>query len=161
MSEPIVEIHLLGIPLDVHQMATEHAAEVMREFGHLAEVADETNVPGRLLALDSEMQTRYRHFTEDTSSRLDEALTRGDTEVHLTYKVPRDAGHAAVELREMWEEVDRYCQEGRYLLALRTPRVVREYREWFLGEFRRQASGGPPLSWGDWLRQQPSEQLDS
>ena len=161
MNEWMVEIHLAGIPVDLHQQATEHAAEVMREFGHLAEVADETNVPRRLIALDREMQARFSHFTVDTSSKLDDAIGRGETEVDLTYTVPRDAGDAAVELGEMWQEVDRYCAEGRYVLALRTPPDVRAYRDWFLGEFRRQAYGAAPVSWTDWIVERPVDRVDS
>ncbi|HEX4863537.1 MAG TPA: hypothetical protein VFV02_05670 [Acidimicrobiales bacterium] len=160
MSKPMVEIHLVGIPVAMHQAATEHAAEVMREFGHLAEVADEAHVPSRLVALDRDMQARFSHFTEDTSSKLDDAIARGATEVDLVYTIPSDAGDAAVELGDMWREVDRYCEDGRYLLALRTPPVVRAYRDWFLGEFSRQARGGAPVSWGAWISQQPVEQLD-
>ena len=161
MSESMVEIHLAGIPVDLHQQATEHAAEVMREFGHLVEVADETNVPKRLIALDCEMQARFRHFTVDTSSKLDDAIRLGETEVDLTYSVPRDVGDAAVELGAMWNEVDRYCEEGKYVLALRTPPDVRAYRDWFLGEFSRQAHGAAPVKWVDWIGRRPVDQVGS
>lgn len=160
MKESMVEIHLAGIPVDLHQQATEHAAEVMREFGHLAEVAEETNVPSRLMALDREMQAKFSNFMVDTSSELDDAIGRGETEVDLTYTIPRDAGDAAVELAKMWKEVDRYCEEGRYMLALRTPPGVRAYRDWFLGELSRQAYGAAPVSWADWIAQRPVDQVD-
>jgi hypothetical protein len=160
LNEPIVNVHLVGIPTDIHQLATEHAAEVMREFGHLAEVAEEANVPSRLVALDKAMEERFSRFTADTSSELDAAIERGSSEIHRTYTIPRDAGDAAAELAEMWKEVDRYCEEGRYLLALRTPPTVRAYRTWFLGEFVRQTSGGDPISWPDWVNRQPVAQLE-
>jgi hypothetical protein len=146
----LLDVHVLRIPLDIHQQATEHTAEVMREFGHLAEASSDSHVPARLIALDRALQERYTGFTEATSSEVEEAIARGDTEIDVTFKLPRDAGEAAGELNGMWDEVDRYCDEGRYLLALRTPPLVVAYRRWFLGEFIRQASGEPPLSWPDW-----------
>jgi hypothetical protein len=161
MTDELVQVHLLGIPLDVHQQATEHTTEVMREFGHLAEASTDSHVPARLIALDREMQEWYTGFTEATSNELDEAIARSDRELDLTFTLPRDVGGAANELSEMWDEVDRYCDEGRYLLALRTPPVVVAYRRWFLGEFSRQAAGEPPLSWADWAQERFSDQPGS
>ena len=157
----MVKVHLVGIPLDIHQQATEHASELMREFSHLAEVAHDSNVPSRLVALDKEMEQRFSNFTIDTANELDAAIQAGGTELHLTYTLPRDAGDAAAELGEMWKEVDRYCEDGRYLLALRTPDSVKSYREWFLGEFIRQTSGGEPISWPDWVKRQPIRQTEA
>jgi hypothetical protein len=149
----LVEVRLLRIPLDIHQQATEHTSEVMREFAHLTEARADAYVPARLIALDRELEERYTGFTEATSNELDEAITRGDTELDLTFTLPSDAGQAAIELGDMWDEVDRFCEEGKYLLALRTPPLVVAYRRWFLGEFARQASGELPLSWPDWTIQ--------
>lgn len=159
MTDGLVEVRLLGIPLDIHQQATEHTSEVMREFAHLSEASADSHVPARLIALDQALQQRYTGFTDATSNKLDEAIARSDSELDLTYTLPRDVGQAAAELDEMWNEVDRYCEEGKYLLALRTPPLVVAYRRWFLGEFSRQASGKPPLSWPDWADQQLPDQL--
>jgi hypothetical protein len=158
VTDALVEVHMLRIPLDIHQQATEHTSEVLREFGHLAEASSDSHVPARLIALDRALQERYTGFTDETSNELDEAIARGETELDLTFTLPRDVGGAAGELDEMWDEVDRYCEEGRYLLALRTPPLVVAYRRWFLGEFTRQASGEPPLSWPDWAMERLSDQ---
>ena len=159
MTAPLIEVRLLRVPLDIHMKATEHTSEVIREFGHLAEARAESHVPARLIALDLELQERYTGFTEATSNELDQAMRRGDTEVDLTFTLPKDAGRAAEELHQMWDEVDRYCEEGRYLLALRTPPLVVAYRRWFLGEFSRQASGQAPSSWPDWMSQRLSDEV--
>jgi hypothetical protein len=157
VTDALVSVRLLRIPLDIHQQATEHTAEVMREFAHLAEAGADSHVPARLLALDRALQERYLGFTEATSSELDEAIARGEAELDLTFTLPTHVGQAAEELDGMWNEVDRYCEEGRYLLALRAPPLVVAYRQWFLGEFKRQASGEPPLNWPEWSAERLSE----
>jgi hypothetical protein len=160
LTEGLVQIRLLRIPVDRHQEATEHSAEVMREFAHLADGAGSANVPARLIALDRIMQERFRGFTEATARELEEAIRRGDTEIDVTFEVPPEAGTAAGEVASMWDEVDRYCEDGRYLLALRTPPRLVTYRQWFLGEFTRQATGRLPTSWPEWASREsldPSE----
>ena len=161
MTDALVRIRLLRIPVDRHQEATEHSAEVMREFAHLADGTSSTNVPARLIALDRIMQERFQGFTEASSNELDEAVVRGETEVNVTFEVPSEVGTAADEVAAMWDEVDRYCEDGRYLLALRTPPRVVAYRQWFLGEFSRQASGGPPTSWPEWASHESPDRFDS
>jgi hypothetical protein len=160
VTEGLVEVHLLRIPLDIHRRTTEHTSEVMREFGHLAEGGTDSHVPARLISLDRVLQERYAGFTDSTSSKLDDAIAGGDTELDLTFTLPKDSGQAADELHEMWDEVDRYCEEGKYLLALQTPPLLAAYRRWVLGEFSRQACGEPPLSWPDWAMQHLSGQPD-
>ena len=154
-------IRLLQVPVDLHQEATEHSAEVMREFAHLADGAGAPNVPARLMALDRMMQERFQDFTEASANELQDAVARRVTEVDVTFEVPPDVGAAADEVAAMWEEVDRYCEEGKYLLALRTPSRVVAYREWFLGEFSRQASGAPPISWPEWAGRESLERFES
>ena len=161
MTDGLVPIRLLRIPVDIHQEATEHSAEVMREFAHLADGVGTPNVPARLLALDQMMQERFQNFTEASANELQDAVDRQVTEVDVTFVVPQDVGAAADEVAAMWEEVDRYCEEGKYLLALRTPSRVVAYREWFLGEFSRQASGAPPISWPEWASRQQLERFKS
>lgn len=160
MTEGLGEVHLMRIPLDIHRQTAEHSSEVMREFAHLAERGADSHVPSRLISLDRALQERYAGFTNTTSSELDEAVARGDAEIDLTFTLPKDSGQAANELGEMWDEVDRYCEEGKYLLALRTPPLLVAYRRWFLGEFSRQASGEPPRSWPDWAMDCLPDQAD-
>ena len=161
MTDGLVPIRLLRIPVDLHQEATEHSAEVMREFAHLADGAGAPNVPARLMALDRMMQERFQDFTEASANELQDAVARQVAEIDVTFEVPADVGAAAEEVAAMWEEVDRYCEEGRYLLTLRTPPMVVAYRDWFLGEFSRQAAGAPPTSWPEWAGTESLERFES
>jgi hypothetical protein len=148
----LVDIHLLAVPLDLHQEASEHSAEVLREFEHMTDDPEGSHAPARLVAIHRTLQQRYRAFTEGSDSELEQAIARRDVTVDLTYRVPLDVGDAGVDLLAIWDEVDRYCEAGQYLLALKTPPRALAYRLWFVGEFIRQAAGDPAVPWPEWER---------
>lgn len=151
MTDGLVKIHLRGVPLAIHQRAGEHSAEVMREFAHLVEGPAAVHAPARLILVDRVLQEQYHRFSQGTSDELEAALRRGDTETELVYTVPREAGRAAAAFGQLWEEVDAYCAEGKYLLVLQSPPDVVAYRRWVMGEFVRQTAGEPSMSWTEWL----------
>lgn len=160
MAEELVRVRLTRVPLEIHQRSGEHSAEVMREFAHLVEGAGASDAPARLIIVDRFLQEQYQRFTQATSEELEAAIARGDSETDLTFTVPRDAGSASEAFLALWEEVDRYCAEGKYLLALRSPPEVAAFRRWATGEFVRQTAGEPPLSWPEWLEQSRQELRD-
>ena len=146
----VVEVRLVGLPLEVHREALEHSDEVRREFAHLAEGTDPSHVPARLLALHRDLSARYAPFTAATGNQVAEAMARGDSTMDVVYRVPTDAAGAARQLTDLWEEVDRYCEAGQYLLALRTPPRVLAYRSWFVEQFISQSAGADPVDWPTW-----------
>lgn len=147
----LIDVHLLGIPLAMHQRAVEHSAEVMREFSHLLEEPGLSHAPARLIAIDRELQDRFGPFTQMTSAELDQAVAGGDEVADVTFTVPSDLKDATEEVGRLWDEVERYCEAGEYLLTLRSPPEVVAYREWFLGQFCAQADGNAPVTWRAWL----------
>jgi hypothetical protein len=153
VAEELVEVRLVGVPLDIHRRAGEHSAEVMREFAHLVEGPTVSEAPARLVVVDRFLQQQYQRFSQSTSEEIEAAIARGASEIDVTFTVPRDAGSASEAFLVLWQEVDEYCAEGRYLLALRSPPEVAAYRRWVTGEFVRQTAGEPPLSWRAWLDQ--------
>ncbi|HET9731228.1 MAG TPA: hypothetical protein VFP54_01015 [Acidimicrobiales bacterium] len=150
----LIEVHLIGLPVAAHSEAAQHSDEVMREFSHLAEGADPSHVPARLLALNQTLQQRYAAYTQATEDELSDAVDRGLDSVDLTFSVPPDAAEGARALGDLLDEVDEYCEAGEYLLTLKTPPAALAYRRWFLGEFVRQAAGEPPTPWPEWAAQQ-------
>jgi hypothetical protein len=145
----LVEVHLLGLPVDVHRAASEHGDELQREFALLqVQQADrETpDVPARLLALIDDLGERFAGFTESTESELEDAIDRGDETVDLVFRVPADAKEAAEALGTLLEEADEYCRSGG-LMTLATPAEAVAYRRWYLEEFSRQIAGEPPSPW--------------
>ena len=153
----LIEVRLIGLPVPLHAQVSEQSAEVMREFSHLAATADAEHVPARLIALDQVMQERFGAFTVASTAELEEAVATGRPHIDLAFQVPSEVGGAAREVADIWDEVDQYCSEGDYLLALKSPPSAVSYRQWLLGEFTRQAAGAQPLSWPDWERQRSLE----
>src|SRR5438874_3144103 len=94
-AEPdLIDVHVLGIPLDIYKTTTEHQDELMREFALiLSRDPDERRaVPGQLLELIDELQNRYSGFTTEARSEVQQAIDRGHASVDVVYTVPRDIG---------------------------------------------------------------------
>ena len=121
----------------------------MREFAHLADDPENTHAPARLIFLHRQLQERFAPFTQGTQTELEEAMGRGDKTIDLTYEVPEEVGDAVHDLAALLDEVDRYCEAGEYLLALKTPARALAYRQWFLEEFAQQVAGRAPIPWED------------
>lgn len=143
----LVEVRLEGLPVAVHQRAAEHSADVMREFTHLLEGPDSSHAPARLITLNRQIAERYSGFTQAAVIELDDAIARGQSTMDLVFAVPPHVADATRQLSALWDEVDRYCEAGEYLLALKTPPLALAYRRWFFGEFERQVAGEPPVPW--------------
>ena len=71
----------------------------------------------------------------------------------LVYHVPAHVAATCEHILAVISEVDDYCREGRYLLALATPPDVWDYQRWILWEFIRQVHGEQPTSWLDFCAQ--------
>jgi hypothetical protein len=158
MSE-LVEIHLLGIPVQLQAEASEHFDELAREFAHLAagQEGPHREVPERLLALQAELEEQFSGFTAAQEDELSGAIERGDETLDLHYRVPPDVGPGAAALGAMLDEADAYCAAGEYLLTLKTPPGALAYRRWFLEQFVDQAAGAAPVSWAEWSAGHPLE----
>lgn len=146
----LVDVHVLGLPLDVRAAADRHLQALEREFELIRRRDDDADIlPHRLRRLVDELTGRFAGIGEGPRQALAAAADRGDAEVDLHYRVPRTAGAAARRLGELLDEADAYCAAGDQLLTLVTPPDVRRFRHWFLGEFERQTAGAAPTRWTD------------
>jgi hypothetical protein len=148
-SSDLVDIRVIGLPLDLYRMTTEHHDELMREFALILDrdPAERRAVPGQLLALIDELQNRYSGFTDASRAEVQAALDSGAPSVDVVYTVPRDIGPAVSRLGEILDAADDYSRSGHDLLTLASsPEAVR-FRNWFLDEFPRQCAGDPPRPW--------------
>jgi hypothetical protein len=147
----LVEVRIVGMPVDVYRETAEHGDELMREFALIRErdPEDSRAVPRRLLALVDALTTRFTVFTAAQEAQLREALERGEPTIDLAYRVPPDIKQGVLELRAMLDEADAFCREGHDLLTLATPARAVAFRNWFLDQFVRQAEGGEPTLWRD------------
>jgi len=149
-SDDLLEVRLIGLPLDVQSTTNAHYDALMREFELIrqSDNAAET-VPVRLLDLVDELSTRFQEFSEQPRAVLEAALESGGTTVDLVYHVPPEIVEECRRLLDLLDEVDEYCLAGKHLVTLSSPPAVRAYREWFVREFIEQAAGRPPTSWAD------------
>jgi stage II sporulation protein AA (anti-sigma F factor antagonist) len=149
-SEDLVEIRLVGLPLDVQRMTNAHYDALMREF-ELIRQSDNAagTVPVRLLHLVDELSTRFNEFAEQPRAVLEAALESAGTTVDLVYQVPSELVDACHRLLDLLDEADAYCVAGEQLVTLSSPPVVRVYRHWFLHEFIEQAAGRAPTPWSE------------
>ncbi len=146
----LVDVHLLGVPLAIHQQATEHADDLQREFALLrVQQADEetADVPARLLQLMDSLEQQFSGFTDATQEELETAIDEGRESIDLVFRVPPAAKEAALQLDALLDEAEAFCRSGASLLTLATPPDALNYRKWYLGEFVRQAEGGPATPW--------------
>ncbi|MST33879.1 hypothetical protein GHK86_14270 [Acidimicrobiaceae bacterium USS-CC1] len=149
----LVEVQVLGLPLDIWARTQEHMDGLLREFTLLV-AGDATSTtrhaPRRLLDLVAELEADYAGMTSDQEQQLAEAADAGKDAIDLTYLVPTSVREACRRLDEALDEADRYCLEGEYLLTLATPADARAFRRWFLVQFMEQIDGRPARSWPEW-----------
>ncbi len=145
----LVEMYLMGIPLELQVRSSEHQEGLRREFRMLVEQgqADSSSVPGRLVALAADLDRRFQSFGASGRADMEAAIARGDASVDLVFAVPRAIGPAVREFGRMLEEADEYCLAGEHLLTLTTPPDIVEFRNWALEELINQAEGAPPIPW--------------
>lgn len=156
VDDELVEVRLLGFPLDVYERAQEHGDGLVRELMLIAQSSpQEHEVPVRLTAIVAELSSRFAGFGDDTDAVRDAAIDRGEQSIDLEYLLPRAAGAACVHLGDILDQADEYCRQGEHLLSLTTPPESLAFRRWFLGEIVRQVDGAAPTSWPDHLAEHP------
>jgi predicted phosphoribosyltransferase len=139
------EVRLLGFPLKLHQRATEHHEELMREFQLLA-LDESKDVPRRLVELIDELTATYSSASSAADAVRDAALERGEESVDLTYVVPAAAAEACERLERMLDEADEFCRSDQ-LLTMAAPDDAVAFRRWYLSEFPAQIAGAAPTPW--------------
>jgi hypothetical protein len=150
-SPELVEVRLLRLDLAQLRDTEAHHDELFREFA-LIVGSDPTpghEVPSRLLTLIDELNERFAGFTASPEAEVAAAIARGDTEVDVTYHVPREVDEAAARFTELLTAADEYCRQGD-LLTLAPPPEAVIFRNWFLGEFVAQVRGSDPTPWPEY-----------
>jgi len=152
VTDPLVTIHIVGLPVALHAKSQMHGDELMREFRLLAEQMRQEGaegLPHRLVELVSALEGQYSTFTEAQEDQIDAAIAAGDECLDLMYQLPESVRGGVQALGAILDEVDVMCRDGHYLLTLATPTDLVAYRHWYLDEFTRQIDGQPPLAWAD------------
>jgi len=154
-AEPLIDVVLQGLPVDVYRRSAEHSAELGRELQLLSGVPDRgASLPHQLRRLIYELATRYGPMNPAAERRLRQAVERGEEVVDVRYRVPRRTADDVTALDRVVREVDEHCRAGRWLLTLATPPEAERFREWVFGEICGQLEGSTPRTWTDWLGDQ-------
>ena len=147
-SEPAADrydVRLLGMPVQVFARHRSWYDEVRRELRLLALNHGE-DYPVAEELTEITLQVEQERSQATGIDELDKAMAAGEDRVDLTYRVPTSAAVTMTRLQHLLGQVDEFCREQR-LLTLAPSRQMLALREWYLGEFRRQAEGEDPRPW--------------
>lgn len=138
---------LKDCPLEVGQQASDHYAEVVREFALLVSAGDALpgSVPARVADLITELQA-LRELGTGFDTERDEALAAGETVRDLVLEVDERVLRVCQQLEPLLDEVDDYSRDESVLALPPTPAVV-AYRRWYFGQIFGQVAGAAPEPW--------------
>lgn len=142
----VVEVHILGLPVDVYLEAQEHNDAVLRELSLIVESSHEGDLPARLVELAREVEQRFARAADGGRSQVDQAIAEGRTSVDISITVPRSAWTTVARLSALLDEADHYCADGD-LLTLASSPDVRFFRRWYTDQVHRQLDGQAPTPW--------------
>jgi hypothetical protein len=78
--------------------------------------------------------------------QVDRARESGAGTIDLRLRMPPETARQIGGLIDLLDAADDFSRAERLLTPARTPEQ-RAFQIWFLGEFRRQSAGAPPVSW--------------
>jgi anti-sigma regulatory factor (Ser/Thr protein kinase) len=153
----LVDVELLGMPVELFSHLRRHFNELGRELRLLA-ISDGDRYPLALEFAETYLQVEYERRQVLGLDVLDQAIADGLDSVDLRYSAPPTAPATMGRLRGLLQKV--YDQlTGKVLLSVRPPDVLIEVQQWYFGEFRRQAAGEAPLRWRGPLRLAPRREV--
>ena len=146
----LVQVHLLGVPLQTRTRYLQHLDALVRELALLrigAQQHPESFLPPRLLRVAAELRSSYAPYQPAAAAVMEAALAAGEDSCDVTYLLPLTLLPLARDMAAALEEADDFCRREQHLLTLpATPEVV-AYRRWLFGEFQRQLAGQGPRAW--------------
>jgi hypothetical protein len=150
-DDELIRVVLLGLPVPLHRLASEHLDDLRREFELIRRTESEhaRSVPQRLTELIESFEPASAGVTDAPDAQMQEAIARSREAINLVYMVPASAARSVRLLDEILDEADAYCRSGQHLLTMAAPAEVVRYRRWFLGEFTAQIAGAAPTSWAE------------
>jgi hypothetical protein len=141
----MLEIRLLGMPVELFAHLRRHFNELGRELRLLA-LSEPERYPLAVEFSETFLQVEYERRQAAGVEALDEAIQDGGATVDLTYRAPRTTPATMQRIGELLRQV--YDQlSGSVLLSVPPPEDLIALERWYLGEFSRQAAGEQPERW--------------
>jgi hypothetical protein len=147
---PLVDVHLLEVPVQLWLQSQEQADELLREFALIAAGQDDSGheIPTRLTELVAALNRQFGGRSGEVEDRLFAAAQAGEQVIDdLVLTVPAAAAPASQALGAMLDEADEYCRKGQDLLTLATPEQLVRFRWFYLDNVTDQVEGRPPVPW--------------
>lgn len=143
----LVEVHLLGVPVDRLAAFRRHHLELRRELRLLA-LAHAADYPQaeRLSALFADFETDFGPAV--SGPEVTAALGSSAPYVDLALRLPADAPASVDTMLRLLDLADEFCRAARLLTLARSEADV-GFAQWFLGQMGAQATGAPATPWGD------------
>ena len=157
-SDSLVEVRLLGLPVELRQRSSAHWEGVQREFDLIRHSLGDAGLPGRMLDLVESLRDRFGSYGDAADQQIRAGAEAGVETIDLVYQIPRAAADGARELQAMLDEADAYCRQE---LILPSSADITSFRRWFLAEFIRQIDEGlAPTRWSAEFIAIPEEERD-
>jgi len=143
--EQMLEIRLLGMPVELFTHLRRHFNELGRELRLLA-LSEPERYPLAVEFSETYLQVEYERRQVAGIEVLDQAIHEGGLTVDLTYVTPPTAPATMQRLAGLIHRV--YAElSGSVLLSVSPPDELVDLEDWYLGEFASQAAGEPPHPW--------------
>lgn len=140
-----VAVQINGVPVGDFGRFQRHYRDLRREIRLLA-LAHEDDYP-LAKVLSEHFDALERPLRSNMGrEQVDTAHTDGRPAVDLRLRMPRETARQIGGLIDLLDAADEFSRAQRLLTAPRTP-DQRAFQIWFLGEFRRQSAGAPPVAW--------------
>jgi len=140
-----VRVQILGVPLRLYIEFQQHFRELRREVRLLA-LAHENDYP-LAKSLSDLFATLDRHLREGIGiEQIEAAIADNRATTDLLVHMPRATARTLSRFVELLDLADDFCRQQR-LLALARTSEQRQFQNWFLSEFVRQAEGQEPVAW--------------
>ncbi|TWG91408.1 hypothetical protein L615_008000000060 [Nocardioides sp. J9] len=140
-----VAVQINGVPVVAFGHFQRHYRDLRREIRLLA-LAHEDDYPlGKVLSEHFDALERPLRSNMGRE-QVDEANDGGRPPLAPRLRMPRETARQIGGLIDLLDAADEFSRAQRLLTAPREPEQ-RAFQIWFLGEFRRQAAGAPPVAW--------------
>ena len=147
-TQPLVPVHLIGVPVRLLQKASEEYEALFRELRLMKEhgEAHDPVLPDRLTALLSEIGTRFSGLGPGVDEGWQEVVDRKAASYDWHFALPQSAERACLLYDAMLDEADQFGLVAQ-LLTLPASAASVAVRRWFLSELVAQLRGQPPTAW--------------
>ncbi|WP_435770200.1 ATP-binding protein [Nocardioides sp. SYSU DS0651] len=140
-----VAVQINGVPTLEFGRFQRHYRDLRREIRLLA-LAHQDDYPLAKVLSDHFNALERPLRANMGREQVDTARRDGQATIDLRLRMPREAARQIGGLIDLLDAADEFSRAQRLLTAPRTPEQ-RAFQIWFLGEFRRQAAGAPPVPW--------------